>query len=291
MTLELKAITETLLPDDEAVEFYDENGYWLAPKILTDDELDLLREHHLRVVRGEYATRRAPWCTNIEPGAPIDHLVKIDNSHWADATIARYIINPVIGAMAARLCKCPTIRLWHDQLLYKPPDTGAPGNVGWHQDQHYWQCAQPASMITAWLALDDVTMENGCMQVVPGSHKWGLLDASDFFEQDLDALRARIESATGREFRTVPCNLPAGSLSFHHSLTIHGSGPNRSKGPRRSWAIHLLPEGTVYRAGTHSDAHMSVALLGGDDGEPFAGPYFPVLYSENGQQNPWAAGA
>jgi ectoine hydroxylase-related dioxygenase (phytanoyl-CoA dioxygenase family) len=276
-------------PTEADAAFYQDNGYWIAPRIFDDATLDLLRERHVAVIRGEYRTGRAPWSRNIEPDAPVDRLVKIDNSHWSDAAIARHILSPVIGRMAAKLARTRTVRLWHDQLLHKPPDTGAPGNVGWHQDHHYWQCAQPANLLTAWLALDDVTEENGCMQVVPGSHTWGLLDASDFFEQDLDALRARIERATGREFRTVKCEMPAGALSFHHCLTIHGSGPNRSTRPRRSWAIHLMPGGTKYCAGTPADAHMNVALLGGTDGEPFTGPYFPVLWSEGDCHGAWDA--
>ncbi|MER3473524.1 MAG: phytanoyl-CoA dioxygenase family protein [Armatimonadota bacterium] len=268
----------SLLPTEADVQFYRENGYWIAPKILSDEELELLREHHAKVIAGEYGTLRPPWSRNIEPGAPLDRIVKIDNSYWADAVIARAVLNPLIGEMAARLTGAKGIRLWHDQLLYKPPDTGARGNVGWHQDYGYWQCADPPELLTAWLALDDVTEENGCMQVVPGSHRWGLLPEGNFFEQDLETLQRRIEAVSGRPWRTVKCEMPAGALSFHHCLTIHGSGLNLSQRPRRSWAIHLMPDGTRYRAGSPSDRHMNVYLLGGKDGEAFAGPYFPVLY-------------
>lgn len=279
----------SLLPTEADVRFYRENGYWIAPKVLTEDEVELLREHHAKVIAGEYGTQRPPWSRNIEPGQPLSHIVKIDNSYWADSVIARYILHPLIGEMAARLTGARGIRLWHDQLLYKPPDTGAKGNVGWHQDYGYWQCADPPELLTAWLALDDVTEENGCMQVVPGSHKWGLLPEGNFFEQDLETLQRRIEEVSGHPWRTVKCEMPAGALSFHHCLTIHGSGPNLSQRPRRSWAIHLMPDGTRYRANTPSDRHMNVFLLGGKDGEPFAGPYFPLLYREGEAANSWDA--
>jgi len=279
------------LPTDQDVRFYQENGYWLSPRFLSDDELEALRERHAAVIRGEYVTGRSPWSHDPPPGAPIDRIVKIDNSHWADPVIARLAVHPFIGAMAARLAGARGIRLWHDQLLFKPPDSGARGNVGWHQDQHYWQCAQPAELLTAWVALDDVNEENGCMQVVPGSHRWGLLPEGDFFNADLDALRARIETATGREFRTAPCAIPAGACSFHHCLTVHGSGPNVSSRPRRSIVVHLQPDGTRYRAGTSADGHMNVRLLSGRSGDPFAGPYFPLLHREGGDANPWRVGA
>lgn len=273
---------------DQDAAFYREHGYWLSPKIFSDDEVALFREHHMRVIVGDYETGQAPFDRNLPPDSPLNRLVKIDNSHWSDSTLSRLVTHPLLGAMAAKLAGVSAIRLWHDQLLYKPPqaETTA-GAVGWHQDYHYWQCAQPAELLTAWIALVDVDLENGCMEVVPGSHKWGLLPESDFFEQDMDALRARIEAASGRPFETVPCILPAGAVSFHHCLTIHGSRPNQSSSPRISMVSHMMPDGTTYRAGTPADPHMNVRFLSGKDGARFAGPYFPLIYSETQPENVW----
>lgn len=276
----------TITADDIA--FYQENGYWIAPKILSDDDIALFREHHARVIAGEYETGRPPHSRSIDPTDKPDTLVKIDNSHWADAALAKLVLNQTIGEIAAKLAGVSGIRLWHDQLLYKPPQRGAAaGAVGWHQDWHYWQCAQPANMLTAWVALVDVDEQNGCMEVVPGSHKAGLQEGSDFFAQDLNALQATFEENTGQPFETVPCVLPAGAVSFHHCLTIHGSRPNLSDDPRISMVIHMQPDGTAYKAGTPADAHANVRLLSGSDGDPFAGPYFPVMYREQDHANPW----
>lgn len=275
------------LVTDDDVAFYQENGYWIGPKIFSDEQLEAYREHHARVVAGEYETGRPPHSRSIEPDEPIDRIVKIDNSYWSDATLAKLVINRTVGAIAARLAGKSGIRLWHDQLLHKPPqkDTAA-GAVGWHQDWYYWQCAEPADMLTAWVALIDVNEQNGCMEVVPGSHKWGLLSGSDFFAQDLEALQKTIEKASGKPFETVSCELPAGAMSFHHCLTVHGSRPNLSDAPRLSMVLHMQPDGTRYRHGTPAEAHANVRLLSGQDGDPFAGPYFPLMYGENGS-NPW----
>ena len=273
---------EQRLPKDEDVQFYRENGYWVAPRILSEEELEAVRRHHACVVAGNYETGRAPWARHPPLGEPLDRIVKIDNTYWADATLARLALHPLIGAMAARLAGASAIRLWHDQLLMKPQDSGVAGNVGWHQDYHYWQCTTPPELLTAWVALDDVNEENGCMQMAPGSHRWGLLPEGDFLNKDLDALQQRIEAVSGQPFQTVHCNLPAGALSFHHCLTVHGSGPNLSPRPRRSLVIHLMPEGTRYRAESPSEGHMNVRLLSGQDGDRFAGPYFPVVYRADG---------
>ncbi len=71
----------------------------------------------------------------------------------------------------AQLCRTDSLRIWHDQIQYKPPVTGGP--TAWHQDHPAWPIIQPADLVSAWVALDDATIENGCMWMVPGSHKWG----------------------------------------------------------------------------------------------------------------------
>ncbi len=277
----------TITDEDKA--FYEENGYWVSPKILSDDQLAALREHHAAVVAAQYETGQVPpGRIGYTPG-PIDSLVKIDYAYWADSTIAKLVLNPTIGQAAAELAGVDGIRLWHDQLLHKPPQAGKQANaVGWHQDYHYWQCSTATNMLTAWVALVDVDEENGCVEMVPGSHKWGLLPESDFFAQDLDELQKKIEDVSGKPFETVPMRLPAGSFSVHHCLTIHGSRPNRSADPRVSMVVHMMPDGAKYQAGTPADPHYNVRLLSGNDGDYFAGPSFPVIYGA--QRNPWAVG-
>lgn len=274
----------------EDVAFYEENGYWVAPKLFSDEELAAFREHHARVVHGNYNTLfTPPGRIGWEP-EPITSLVKIDYAYMADSTLAKLVLSERIGRIAAQLAQVSGIRLWHDQLLHKPPQKGKQANaVGWHQDYHYWQCNDATNMLTAWVALVDVDEENGCVEMVPGSHKWGLLGASDFFSQDLDALQKKIEAVSGRPFATEPMILKAGQVSFHHCLTIHGSRPNQSDAPRVSMVAHMMPDGARYRAGTEADAHYNVGLLSGNDGDPFAGPHFPVIYGE-GSRNVWATG-
>lgn len=267
------------LPTSGDIAFYKEQGYWLSPKLFSDNELEEFREHHRNVVAGEYETNRPPLSREPQPG-DISRLVQVNNAYWTDATIARLVLDTRIGRIAARLAGVQGIRLWHDQLLYKPPQSGAAGNIGWHQDQGYWQCLDSAAALTAWVALADVDEENGCMEFVPGSHKWGLLGEDHFYQQDVDAQIKRIEAKTGQTFRTAPGLLPAGCVSFHHNLTIHGSRANVSNHPRLSIAIHMISDGARYRAGTSSDNHTSNTLRQPRHGDFYAGPYFPVIYRE-----------
>jgi ectoine hydroxylase-related dioxygenase (phytanoyl-CoA dioxygenase family) len=104
-----------------------------------------------------------------------------------DLTIRTLANDPIIGEIAAALAETDAIHFWADQLLYKPEQSGGHGsNVGWHQDYHYWGCFHnPETLLTAWVAYDDVDEENGCLQMVPRSNQWGILKGVDFFEQNL----------------------------------------------------------------------------------------------------------
>lgn len=278
-------VQEHLLPGAADVRFFHENGFWLAPRVLDDGALERLRAAMDDVYAGRFETGRPPWAGGWQDTGDPTGIRKTDNAHWANLTLRDLALNATIGAMAARLMGTPEVRLWHDQLLYKPgqgPAAAASqaGNVGWHQDHGYWRCTQP-DLITAWVAFDDVTTQNGCMLVVPGSHRWGLLPESDFFNTDIETVRARLAARTGHAFEPVPCELPAGAVSFHHCLTVHASGPNLTPRPRRSLVLHLMPEHATYVAGSPDDNHMNAILMrkqGMQHGAAFAGELWPALY-------------
>jgi hypothetical protein len=281
-----QSIADTgLLPTVDDVRSFAERGFWLGGKVIDDGMIARVNAAMDAVYAGAYETGQAPWDAWQDDGNPAQ-IRKTDNAHWANRTIRELATHATIGAMAARLMDTPEVRLWHDQLLYKPgqPAQGksSSGNVGWHQDHGYWRCAPP-DLITAWVALVDVDEANGCMQCVPGSHRWGLLDQSDFFNTDLEGMRHKIAELAGKPFESVPCRLKAGEVSFHHCLTVHGSGPNATAAPRRSLVLHLMPQHARYIAGSPDDNHMNAVLMrrmGGADGDLFAGTYWPTLYGQ-----------
>src|SRR5437016_1541200 len=94
-------------------------------------------------------------------------VVQVVNIWAADPRFYEHIFHPEICAMAAQLMGTDVVRVWHDQIQYKPPRSG--GATNWHQDHPYWPILQPADLVSAWVALDDATLENGCMRMVPRS--------------------------------------------------------------------------------------------------------------------------
>ncbi len=274
-------LTQTILPTKEDISFWNENGYWISDKVLDDDFLERLRNAMYRIWAAEFETGKEPWGGPWRLGDNPLSIRKMDQAHWTNNTMRELVTNEVIGEMAAKLSGESSIKLWHDQLLYKPGQgsQAAGANVGWHQDNNYWKCADDR-LLTAWVAFDDVSVENGCMQVVPKSHKWGRIEGN-FFDQDMDNYKKNVEEQTGHEFKTVPLEMKAGCVSFHHCLTIHGSGPNMTNRPRRSLVLHLMPGDATYIAGTDNDNHMNAILmreLGKKDGDVYEGEYWPYLF-------------
>ena len=251
----------TTCPDveftDRDVAMYREQGFWIGPKIFDDPQVDAMRKEVIRTVRGE----RDFECEYF--GSPPDFepsnlgLTHIVNGWWVNAKLREVAGTPVIGWIASRLLRAPAVRLLHDQVLCKPgqgPDRSDPvANVGWHQDAAHWtrgRLNMPKStpFCSAWIALQDTDLANGCMRFIAGSHKWGLVeDAHSFAEKDLDGLATRFAQGN-REWVERPCLLKAGQVSFHSGRTFHGSGPNHTDAPRLSIVLNMMPAPTSYNA-------------------------------------------
>jgi ectoine hydroxylase-related dioxygenase (phytanoyl-CoA dioxygenase family) len=274
-------VTHAAGPNDDDCRSFAEHGYWIAPVIFSPDEVERFRAALDRVRSREYRTGRPP---TLDLPIPPDEaaLRKIDNAWWADPDLASLATDPRLGAVAARLLGIEGIRLWQDQLLHKPPSGEVRTRIGWHQDWDSWRAvASTDRFVTAWVALDDVDQANGAMQVLPGSHHWGLLHGqSDFLGTDLDAQLDRL--AAQHDVAPQLLEMKAGQVSFHHVLTFHGSATNTSQRVRRSLAVHLV-DATVTSV-SHKDGwqHYNLALLqqrGGAVGDAYdLDDLWPVVF-------------
>jgi ectoine hydroxylase-related dioxygenase (phytanoyl-CoA dioxygenase family) len=129
----------------------------------------------------------------------------------------------------------PDIRLVHFQGLYKPPRTG--GTIDWHQDNQYFE-VEGDRTVSVWLALDNATVDNGCMWYLPGGqlrlreHRqlWDTAEKKGFYFaiDDLD------DSAA------VPAPVRPGGFAIHHCLIPHRSLHNTTDKPRRGLAMHFM---------------------------------------------------
>jgi hypothetical protein len=172
---------------------------------------------------------------------------------WIDALVRHpAVLDPVEDIIG------PDIRLFHFTIWPKSP--GDPAYVSWHQDATYFGL-EPAVHITAWVALTDVPVESGAVEVVPGSHRLGQLHHGQFAD---DAnLLSRGQTLTGEFARenAVFMTLKAGQMSLHHTHLIHRSGPNLSSDRRIGFGLSYIPTSATCRASTR----QSAALVRGVD--------------------------
>ncbi len=182
--------------------------------------------------------------------------------------------NPAFTVPASQLLE-GAVRFWHDQLFCKPARHG--GVVAWHQDYSYWTRTQPMQHLTCWIGLDDATVENGCVQYIPGSHRWDLLPITGL-AGDMDAIRGVLNDQQWEQFQhPVAVELKAGQCVFHHPLIVHGSHANQTDRPRRATVINAVRDGVC----SYSDEPLLAGVPAIPKGQPLGGKFFPLLFSPN----------
>lgn len=131
----------------------------------------------------------------------------------------------------------PDIIMWGSQVFSKPAGDGMA--IPWHQDGQYWPM-RPLSTVTVWVAVDPATTENGCLRVIPGTHKIGLMPHVSDNSEGL-ALNQGLGGDAIDDRKAVDVTLEAGQVSLHHVMLVHGSDANRSQKRRCGYAIRYMP--------------------------------------------------
>jgi ectoine hydroxylase-related dioxygenase (phytanoyl-CoA dioxygenase family) len=212
---------------DAHVETYLAEGYVVIPGLLDANEVARLRQVTDAVSARAHGlveeTAEFDFEPHHRPDAP--QIQRIKKPHRVDPYYFELARHPAILGLLERVIGAD-IRLNHSKMNMKASKEGSP--LAWHQD---WAFAPHTNMSTcvASVMVDPCSVENGALQVVAGSHRGPLLDhhgADGYFEGAIlptPEHLARAQALLG----------PAGTVAFHHPLTIHGSGPNRSGDPRR----------------------------------------------------------
>jgi hypothetical protein len=131
----------------------------------------------------------------------------------------------------------PNLLVWTVSIFPKYPRD--PGYISWHQDGTYWGL-DSTRVVTAWVALTDSTRDNGCMRVVPGSHRQPILPHRDTYAADNRLSRGQEIEVEVDEQDAVDVVLRAGEMSLHHVNIIHGSNSNPSDGSRIGFAPRFM---------------------------------------------------
>ena len=248
-------------------------GFLNGGQVLNDDQVEVLRDELMRVIEQHDSLPHKPvMFRNLsrQADAPVWQILNI----WeASEPFRDLMCYPKITEEIAQLTDATELRIWHDQIQYKPAETG--GVNMWHQDAPKWHIIRPMTEVSAWVALDNVDESNGCMSMVPGSHLWG--DQISFLSA-LTNFHGLPPEFNGHEVRVELCPVRQGEVHYHHGLTWHDSHANTSARPRRAIAFHYMTQETRYVA---SGEHPMKPFVEVADGEFLQGEHFPVVWSLN----------
>jgi ectoine hydroxylase-related dioxygenase (phytanoyl-CoA dioxygenase family) len=250
-------------------EFYEDNGYLLVPGVFDAGEVEEMREALARIletVEGTAADQNHRW-------SGVDESLQLKGFHdlqYHDAVFTRMVAHPRLVEVLTDLIG-PNVQLHHSKMLVKPPEQGAPFPM--HQDYPYFP-HERHSVLAASVHLDETDEANGCLHVIPGSHKLGPLAA----EGEAHTVDYPLESGT-------PCHASPGDVLFFNYLTIHGSGVNASDRTRRNVLFQYRdPADVPVRNGDgkedHVDWGMGLMVAGSNPGFFEWRPRFRVAQRE-----------
>jgi ectoine hydroxylase-related dioxygenase (phytanoyl-CoA dioxygenase family) len=145
------------------------------------------------------------------------------NNIWCQDEIMRELtFHPNLTAMATRLAGTK-LRIWHDHILAKMPELSAPTAL--HQDLVKWPYDQKSMVLSAWISLQDTTVEMGCMSFLSGSHK--SMDVRDIHTSDQEGWKKKTPDLQCWPRLAIP--LQVGDCTFHHGMTFYSAGANLSE--------------------------------------------------------------
>ena len=252
--------------------FYGSNGFALLADALSRDEVAELNAEAVRLCRGDLGAIAGADAPPAESDAEtLRRFLCIHYPHKVSDVALRALKQPrVVDALTAVIG--PNVKAMQSMLFIK--SEGKPGQA-WHQDE-YFIPTRDRSLTGVWIALDDATVENGCLWVLPGSHRRGVLYPAR--DQDDPRFDCSIEAYDFpyRDEDSVPVEVPAGTAVIFNGYLLHRSLENSGRhGYRRALASHYMSAESLlpWRVPAEGE-HMAVAdyrdivLVAGED--PYA---------------------
>ena len=230
-----------ILSDDQ-IAFFCENGYLILPDLISTEEINELKADTVSLARGKYQCEGiAPAPEEYSDQQVLETILCIHQPHHVSPTMEKYVRHEkVCGALSqitgAHLPHWDgSVKCMQSMLFVKPP--GFQGQA-WHQDEIYIP-TRDRSLIGAWIALDEATIENGCLWVIPGSHKTGYLYPQHSHNNN-EEFDYGSESFGFDESQEIAVEVPSGSVVFFNGHLLHRSRKNRSNVYRRVLVNHYM---------------------------------------------------
>ncbi len=207
------------------LEHYNTEGFVIPDLRLDKDTLDTIKGHHERLVS------RLPEFRDYCPSVLAYDLAFLN---YARIPEILDMVEQVLGSHFA---------LWNSSFFAKPAVNGRA--TPWHQDGEYWPI-RPVATCTVWIAIDDATTKNGCLKLIPGSHKKETLLKHETNPDPNLTLNQELLSSEFDESQAVNLVLKPGQMSLHDVRIVHGSEENTSSHPRRGMTLRYMPLTSVF---------------------------------------------
>jgi ectoine hydroxylase-related dioxygenase (phytanoyl-CoA dioxygenase family) len=214
------------------VEQFEQNGYTVAKGLFSPEEVAHYRDHYMTLrAAGSYPGDTAG--VDVTSNDPLKRFPRMIHMHRWDETSLQWLLDERINRWLTGLSGIEPYAV-QTMLYFKP--AGARGQA-LHQDQYYLR-VQPGTCMAAWLALDDCDIENGCLQVVPGTQNAPLLCT---VKADTTQSFTDVTVPLGEGMKPAPVLMKAGDVLFFNGQLVHGSFPNTSQDRfRRSLIGHYI---------------------------------------------------
>lgn len=229
---------------------YWERGWAVVPAVFPDDQVDAVSRLAMAVAIAELASANGD-------EADVDQLVdgqamprKVMHPFEKEDAFARFALSPTLRELLRGIVGKP-VSLVSDQIFMKPPHVGSA--KPYHQDNAYFRCHPGDEVITAWIALDDVDEENGCLRYIDGSHRLPILEHHVMPDERYNLQPAASDIDMTRE-SLAP--VAKGGVVLHHGHTLHTSHANRSDRWRRAYATHWVSADVVSDVETINHAYF-----------------------------------
>lgn len=226
----------------ELAERFVADGFVVVEDLVSPAELAAIINDAAKFARGEYRVLNLPELpVDASDDEALQQILAIHHPHWVSELARAMIVHQGIVDVLQQITGAHlphwdgSVKCCQSILFVKGP--GMPGQA-WHQDERYIP-TRDRSLVGAWIALDDATIENGCLWVVPGSHRngyfWPTRDHGDSYEYDPSDQAYGFDESEG-----IPVEVKAGSVVFFNGYTLHRSLRNRTQGYRRALVNHYL---------------------------------------------------
>lgn len=217
-------------------DLYEKAGHFTVPAVFTAAEMDVAIADIERW--GEEFLRDLPAAQRrwyLDGGVKArDVLRKLDNPHHHRACVQGLARDPRLVDLVESAIG-GGVSVYFSQIFFKAPEGGGPKPP--HQDNFYFGPRDPQALITAWVAFDDATVENGCMYFGEGSQLQPVLPHA---APPGEPFNLQISAVAAASVALTPAPVPKGGVSFHHGGVLHQSGPNHSRRWRRACALHYV---------------------------------------------------